>query len=543
MKMRLGKCIHWLWKASDGVRCQVAVNALAGVIHVSVSMLFVWVCKVLVDSVTSGVEDNLLKYVLIMTGCMALQIVLSGVIQHYSSLADISLKNSVRHRLFVQLMGTKWNGKEQFHSGDTLNRVMDDVRIVAESIAKSVPVVISAGVQFIAAFVFLFWLEPGLAWTIPCIMIVMLLISKSYVMRIRKLTNGIRSTEGSVQSLMQESLQHRIMIHTLESTPYVSDTLYDRQQDLSHKVMDKTGYSIFTHSFIRLGFSAGYAAAFLWGVFGIRDGAVTFGMMTAFLQLVGQIQRPVMNLTSQLPSLINSITSAERIIEIENQPSDVAETPLNLGEGVGVRLEGVGFSYPESQTMILDDCSFDFKPGKTYALVGETGIGKSTVMRLMLGLLVPDKGKVIVYNDNVEHPASAVTRCNFVYVPQGNTLMSGTIRENLLLADPAADDDMMYEALYLAAADFVRELPDGLETLCGEKGTGLSEGQAQRVAIARALLRTGAVLLLDEPASALDAVTEETFIRRMNAGMKGRTIIMITHRQSSASMCDHVVKL
>ena len=172
-----------------------------------------------------------------------------------------------------------------------------------------------------------------------------------------------------------------------------------------------------------------------------------------------------------------------------------------------------------------------------------TAVLTSSQERLMLGLLVPDKGKVIVYNDNVEHPASAVTRCNFVYVPQGNTLMSGTIRENLLLADPAADDDMMYEALYLAAADFVKELPDGLETLCGEKGAGLSEGQAQRVAIARALLRTGAVLLLDEPASALDAVTEETFIRRMNAGMKGRTIIMITHRQSSASMCDHVVKL
>ena len=541
--MRTKDCIKWLWRASEGVRGKVVLCSLTGGLHVAASLAFVWICKKLIDAATSGNGENVPLYIGVMIACMLMQILLSAVEQRILNLSDILLKNKLRYRLFNSLMESRWNGKETFHTGDTLNRVMEDVRVVSESITKSTPAVMTAGIQFIAAFLFLFILEPGLAWAIPGIMLAMLIVSRAYVRRMRKLTKDIRTTESSMQSLMQESLQHRLVIHTLERTPYISGNLAEYQEDLREQVMDKTGYSIFTRCFIQLGFSAGYASAFLWGVFGIMNGTATFGMMTAFLQLVGQIQRPIMNLSRQLPPLINSITSAERLEEIERQPLEESGEPQNLSRNVGIRFSNVDYTYPDSNRKILDSCNHDFKPGSTTALIGETGAGKSTMMRLMLALLEPDMGEVVIYNENASVKASPQTRCNIVYVPQGNTLMSGTIRENLLLGNPSATDGQLKEVLYLAAADFVSSLPDGLDTLCGERGSGLSEGQAQRIAIARALLRKGGVLLLDEPTSALDTQTEETLIQRLTSHLAGRTMIIVTHRDATAALCQNVLKI
>ena len=540
--MRTRECIKWLWRASDGVRWRIMLNSLIGILYVASSLAFVWVCKGLVDLVTSGTSESLTFHIICMASCLLLQVVLTAVEQRVTNYSDIQLKNTLRHSLFKRLMESRWNGKENFHTGDTLNRVMEDVRVISESVTKSVPSVVVAVVQFAAAFLFLFSLAPGLAWAIPGIMVVALLISRSYISRMRKLTKDIRTVEGNMQAHMQESLQHRLVIHTLERTPYVSDTLAGQQEELRGQVMNKTGYSIFARALIQIGFSAGYAAAFLWGVYGIRSGAATFGMMTAFLQLVGQLQRPIMNLSRQISPLINSLTSAERLSEIEAQPLEDTGESCWLGDSVGVRFDGVDYSYPDGGRKIISGFTHDFIPGTTTALLGETGAGKSTLMRLMLGLLSPDRGDVVLYG-SASVPASAATRCNIVYVPQGNTLMSGTIRENLLLGDPDASDEMLADALYLAAADFVADLPDGLDTLCGEKGSGLSEGQAQRICIARSLLRKGGLLLLDEPTSALDTETEELLLTRLTSNLGGRTMIIVTHRTATADLCNSKLKI
>lgn len=497
----------------------------------------------MIDIVTTGIADDLTRYICIMAGCMLLQVLLSALEQRVSSYSDVILKNKLRHSLFTRLMEGKWNGKENFHSGDTLNRVMEDVRVITEAITKSVPSVISASLQFCAAFIFLFTLAPGLAWTIPGILIVALVISRRYISRMRRLTMDIRTTESKMQSHMQESLQHRLVIHTLERTPYVSDTLAGQQDDLRDQTMNKTGYNIFARVLIQIGFSAGYAAAFLWGVLGIRSGVVTFGMMTAFLQLVGQLQRPIMNISRQIMPMINSLTSAERLFEIESQPMEEQGDPKYLSNPVGIRFENVNYAYPDSSRPVLEGFTHDFVPGTVTALVGETGAGKSTMMRLMLALLTPDSGRVVMYDSKSEYHVSPQLRCNIVYVPQGNTLMSGTIRENLLLGDPDATDEQLDDVLYLAAADFVKDLPEGLDTVCGEKGAGLSEGQAQRIAIARSLLRKGGLVLLDEPTSALDAETEEKLLKRLNSRLDGRTVIIVTHREATALLCDDMIKV
>ena len=541
--MKTIECVKWMWKVSGGVRWQVALCTLLGFLHVAASLSFVWVCKKIVDLVTTDASASLLWYIISMVCCMLMQTIISAAESKVMSRAEIRMKNRLRHEIFSGLMGSRWDGKENFHSGDVLNRMMEDVRVVSEAVVKSLPAVITSGIQFLAAFIFLFILNPDLAWVIPGLMIVMLLLSRSYIRRMRKLNNEIRSSESNLQSLMQESLQYRVVIHTLERTSYITDSVADHQEGLQTQVMNKADYSIFARSMVQIGFAAGYASAFLWGVFGIKAGTATFGMMTAFLQLVGQVQRPIMNLSRQLPSLINSLTSSERLDEVASIPSESTGDSVQMSSGAGLRFNDVTYTYPDSDTPVLQSFTYDFKPGTSTALLGETGIGKSTMIRLILALLTPDKGTVELYDGQNTVSVSPQTRCNMIYVPQGNTLMSGTIRENLLLGDPSASDKQLMDALHIAVADFVMELPQGLDTICGEKGTGLSEGQAQRISIARSLLRKGGILLLDEPTASLDSQTEELFLKRLSERLDGRTLILVTHRQAAASLCTHTLNL
>ena len=515
-----------------------------GLVRIAASLSFVWICKRLVDIATGDMEAPLGVHIGIMLGIMLLQLACSVAAGAWESYNTARTGNDLRADTFARALGSTWTGRERFRSGDAVNRLEEDVRVVTELLCSRLPEVVLTMVQLVAASAYLMWMAPNLLWVLLVLMVAAVIGSRMFFRTLRALTERIRKQEAEVQQLMQENLQKRLVVLTLVGTERVLTRLGALQKDVLGQTVVRLKYNAVARGFMFCGFVGGYAAAFLWGVLGIRSGAVTFGMMTAFLQLVGQVQRPVAELARQIPAFIHASTSVERLMELQALEQEPQEAPVRLSGVPGIRLREVDFSFPERDGSILSGFSYDFAPGTMTVIMGPTGAGKSTLSRLVLGLLRPVAGSVEIYGTEGVFPAGPGVRCNFRYVPQGNSLLSGTIRENLLLARPDADEEQLREALHIAVADFVFDLPSGLDTPCGEEGSGLSEGQCQRIAIARALLQEGGVIILDESTSALDADTENTLLDRLYERFHGRqTLLFISHRDSIVARADAVLRI
>ena len=537
------KYTRWLWSHSVGARGAILVNILLGSLTVGLNLLFIFLCKRLVDIATGVEAGSLGPYTVFVLSVVVLRLAVSTINVRVENLTNSKMNFIIRKGLYSNLLYAEWLGKEKRHTGDTVNRLESDVSTVTNVIVSDFPQIFTTLVQLVAAIVFLCTMEWRLAALLVLITPLFILFSRIFVRRLREMTRGIRETESEVQSHLQESLQHRMVIQSMENEGRMEDRLDDLQDREYGQIKERTRFNVIARSMVGAAFSFGYIAAFLWGVYGISKGTLTYGVMTAFLQLVGQIQRPLVNLTRQIPSLIYSSTSIDRLMEMEDAPKEVAGDPVRLAGPAGIRVENLDYRYPDGKRMILKDLTFDFPPLSRTAIVGETGAGKSTLIRLMLALLKPVSGRVALYDEAQEVPASAATRCNLVYVPQGNTLFSGSVRENLRMGNPDATEDEMKAALETAVADFVFSLPDGLDTRCGEGGSGLSEGQSQRIAIARGLLRPGSILLLDEFSSSLDPETEQKLMDNLTKKAAGKTMIFITHRERIAQLCERTCRI
>ena len=537
------KYTRWLWSHSVGARGAILVNILLGSLTVGLNLLFIFLCKRLVDIATGVEAGSLGPYTVFVLSVVVLRLAVSTINVRVENLTNSKMNFIIRKGLYSNLLYAEWLGKEKRHTGDTVNRLESDVSTVTNVIASDFPQIFTTLVQLVAAIVFLCTMEWRLAALLVLITPLFILFSRIFVRRLREMTRGIRETESEVQSHLQESLQHRMVIQSMENEGRMEDRLDDLQDREYGQIKERTRFNVIARSMVGAAFSFGYIAAFLWGVYGISKGTLTYGVMTAFLQLVGQVQRPLVNLTRQIPSLIYSSTSIDRLMEMEDAPKVVAGDSVRLAGPAGIRVENLDYRYPDGKRMILKDLTFDFPPLSRTAIVGETGVGKSTLIRLMLALLKPVGGRVALYDEAQEVPASAATRCNLVYVPQGNTLFSGSVRENLRMGNPDATEDEMKAALETAVADFVFSLPDGLDTRCGEGGSGLSEGQSQRIAIARGLLRPGSILLLDEFSSSLDPETEQKLMDNLTKKAAGKTMIFITHRERIAQLCERTCRI
>lgn len=539
---KISEILRWLWRAWRGNRLQAALNAIVGLLSVGVSLTQVWAVKHAIDVASGDEQGNIYMAVAFMGVLILIDFALniSGI--WIRNLLGIKAQNRMQQRVLDRILRSEWRGKESRHSGDVLNRLEFDVTNVVNFLTETLPSALSVLAMFIGAFSYLASMEWRLAVLVAAMVPLFVIVSKIYIRQMRGLTRQVRDSDSKVQAFMQEITQNRMLVKTLESGGFMINRLENTQSELRRNVVRRTSFSVFSNFILNFGFTLGYLVAFLWAAVRMSAGTLSFGGMTAFLQLVSKIQGPARSLTKLVPAFVSVFTAAERLMELEEDPLEEQGDPIMLDAPCGVRLDNVSYAYQDGETNVIDNLSFDFRPGCCTAILGETGAGKTTLVRMLLALLQPQSGSLHIYNNVEERQLTPRLRANFVYVPQGNTLLSGTIRENLCLGKHNATDEEMREALIKSCAEFVFDLPDGLDTACAEKGGGLSEGQAQRICIARALLRNRSVMLFDEATSALDPDTERRLLKNILAS-HDKTIIFITHRLAVVDYCDDVLRV
>ncbi len=535
--------LHFLRYTSKGFRGRIAMIILIGLAEVAFSLAFVWYSKLIIDTATGAREGQLLYYAILLVVLVILQILFRLFDIRMRRMTEVRMSNAIRYNVFSHLLYTRWQELSSMHSGDMITRIIKDTDDVINMMVTAIPLTIVAITQFVGAVVLLYILDPMLALILGVGMPLLGLFSKLYYTHMRKYSLQVKESESMITSMVGESLLNQVVIRSFEQQENQLDRLDELQSKLHKSVHKKTKVSIFANLMMGLTFNGGYITAFLWSTYGLAKNTVTFGMVTAYLQLVSRIQRPLFNLISLLPSIVSAKTAIERLIFLTGFKLEDNENKILLEGDVTLKIENLTFAYSDDTNPVLSDFSMVVKPGTMVAVMGETGVGKTTLLRLLLALIKPDSGNITIEDENQNITVSESTRSNFVYVPQGSSLFSGTIRENLLLGNKEADDDELSRVLHIASAEFVSELPNGLDTILGERGSGLSEGQAQRVAIARSLLRPGKILLLDEATSALDKETEQRFLKNLKSEIGDRTVLFITHHSEIAEFCDYQYNL
>jgi hypothetical protein len=532
----------WLWLAWKGNRTQAMINAIIGLLGVMVSLTVVWGMQHAIDVSSHVISGSIVMAVVVLGILFFADFGLHVASIWVRNLLGIKAQNRMQQQLLDRMLRSEWKGRDSYHSGDVLNRLEFDVTNVVTFLTETIPNSLSTLTLFIGAFTYLALMDWRLAIVIIAMVPFFILLSRVYVRQMRRLVKDVRTSDSKVQSVLQESIQHRVLIKTLESDDFIVNRLETTQNKLRKKVVKKTKFSIFSSTVLQFGFVLGYLIAFAWAAFRLSAGTLTFGGMTAFLQLVNKIQSPARQLTQLVPAFVSVFTAAERLMELEEVPLEKQGDAIELEAPCGIKLNNISYQYFDADTPVIKDLSFDFHPGSCTAVLGETGSGKTTLIRILLALLKPTSGSVEIYGREERMELNPLMRTNFVYVPQGNTLMSGTIRENLKMGKENATEEEMNKALKKSCADFVLNLPNGLDTVCSEQGGGLSEGQAQRIAIARSLLRDKSIMIFDEATSALDPETEKQLLKNILAH-HDKTVIFITHRPAVVEYCNQVLTI
>ena len=539
------KYIAWLWHNMSGIRWNSAVRIIIGIGQVGLGLLMVWLSRVFIDkTIRTGNTEDVIQMVVWLVMTVVGGVLLRQIYYYMTTTANIRQTNTLRLQIFSKLFRRQLFDDKTLHSGDITSRLAKDIDTVSTVTTDTLPQMTITMIQLCGAFLLMRWFDARLAWALLILTPLAIIFGKLIARKLRQMTLDIRQDESRIQMQVQETMEHNAVLRSLGSEQWVTDRLDTMQQRLQGNVMRRTRFTVITRLIMGCAFGLGYLLAFVWGGIGLRNGTITFGVMTSFLQLVGMIQHPILQMLNMVPGIIHATASIDRLEElgqIEQERPQEDNTPEK--EAPGIRFDKVSFHYATGDRMVIDHFCHDFKAGTKTAIMGETGIGKTTLFRLLLGFIQPTEGSITLYTKDNEETAGTQTRPNFVFVPQGNTLMSGSIRYNLQLAKPDATDDELLAVLHTACADFVCDLPQGLDTELGERGKGLSEGQAQRIAIARGLLCPGYILLLDEISSSLDDPTEQELYKRLFATYKEKTMLFITHRKTVSELCDEVIRL
>ncbi|WP_307993471.1 ABC transporter ATP-binding protein [uncultured Intestinibacter sp.] len=542
----------WMYTYAKKYKFQIVFYICLGIMTTLMGLASSVGSKYLIDAVTGQDTGNIALIAIFIVSMGLFSIGINAVTTMISARINIKVNNEIQAEVYDKILVADWISMKEFHSGDLLNRLNGDVNTVASSILSWIPSLITRGVQFLGILAIILYYDPTMAVIALGSAPVMVIVSKTLMKKMRDYNKRMREVSSEVMSFNEESFQNIQSVKAFDLVEFFSNRLRNVQQNYKDVYLDYNKFSVYTSSFMSVvGMFVAYAC-FGWGVYRLWTGHITFGTMTLFVQLSGQLSSSFKSLVSLVPSAISATTSAGRIMEFFKIKNEIKldEKKVRLiqnntqGKGLSVELEDVNFSY-NSTKIVFKNANIVANPGEIVALVGPSGEGKTTMVRLLLGLINAKSGSAVIKDINgISCKISSATRRFFAYVPQGNTIFSGTIADNMRMVKPDASDDEIIDALKTACAyDFVKKLPQGINSKVGERGGGFSEGQAQRISIARALLRKSPILLLDEATSALDVFTERQVLRNiMNSGY-ARTCIVTTHRPSVLTMCDRVYRI
>lgn len=535
--------LSWLLARTKGRRGALAAIIAGNAVFAAAGAAFSLLCRGIIDSAVSGDRGGILGYAAGLGGFVLLQLVLRLVCNSLSEYVRAGMEMDMRAKLFGKLLSAELSSVTKYHSGELLNRMFSDVKICSDGIADILPAAVNMVTRLVCAGVIMVFLEPWFAVLFIAAGAVVFVVTRFFRGRLKGLHKQVQEKEGKVRSFLQESLESAAVIKVFGAERKMLRQ-NDRNQREHYKIrMKRRAIGIVSGAGFGLVFQAGYVLALVWGAFGIFTGGMTYGTLTAVLQLVNQIQSPFAGLSSLFPQYYAMLASAERIIELENLPEEQKSAKaLDYADFQRLEVSGLRFGYGEKDVITRAD--FTLNRGETAALTGISGGGKSTLFMLLLGAYRPDGGEIRFVSRSEEYSPGQETRGIFAYVPQGNCLFSGTIRENIaFLNDTEISDEAVMQAAKAACADeFITQLPGGLDARIGENGHGLSEGQAQRIAVARALYSGAGFLLLDEATSALDEQTERRLLENISA-MDGKTVLIVTHRPAALEICGRKLTL
>ena len=497
--------------------------------------------KNIIDTATSGgkITGLIILYVAII---LAVQIGNAG-----SSLMTVYVNEKfsfgVRKQVYEKIINSCWDKISKYHTGDLMTRLTSDTGTIADGIATVFPQIITLLIELVVTFFTLFYYEPFLAIFALCLAPIAGLMSTWLGKKMKRLQVKVQESESEYRSFITESLSNILVLKAFCGEDYASDRLTELRDQRFYWVFKKAKLSLGASTSMGLAFQCGYLVAFSWGAIGLSLKTITYGTMSVFLTLINRIQAPIIQLANMLPKIVSILASAGRVMELQNLPVENRIEEHITAEDVGVEVSGLSFSYGKER--ILDEAELKIVPGEFVAIVGESGIGKTTLVRLMMSFLQSPEGIIRFYNNKGETEiANGGSREFISYVPQGNTLFSGTIAHNVRMGKQDATDEEVIEALKAACAyDFIREMPQGINTVIGERGHGLSEGQAQRISIARAIIHSAPFMVLDEATSALDEKTELAVLESIRKLTPTPTCLLITHRRSVLDYCDREIRI
>lgn len=538
--------LKWLLNKSRKFIPYIIILSVVNVVYAGMSVLSAMVSKYVIDAATGKNLHNVIVFgvtlFLVILGRVVMNIISSSMEVTIQAKLEMHLKSS----LFSEILKKDFEAINRYHSGELLNRLTSDISIISSGITNIVPNAAYFIAQFTGAFIVLIVFDWKFALVFILAGIIIFVTTSMFRTKLKNLHKRVQATDGAVRSFLQETIESLLVVKT-----FSMEDEFDKKSGALQKInynakMFRRRVTIFANTSFSFVFNIGYLFALVWCSVKLYNGFISYGTLTAVIQLISQVQSPFVNITKLIPQFYGVVASAERIMEIERVDDEPSLNASDIDtDGIYDNMRDISFehiSFGYGRELIFDDTSLTINKGDFMAIRGMSGIGKSTLLKLLLGVFHPQEGSIAIQlTDGNVIPADRTTRTLFSYVPQGNYVMSGTIRENLMLVNSSATEEEIERALDVSyAGHFIKKLPDGLETVIGEKGLGLSEGQVQRLAIARAILSKSPIILLDEATSALDSKTEKYVLEHIKA-MSESTCIIITHREAALQVCNKEV--